>query len=125
MKLEKKWIWGIIFFCSVTLFANETALGSTESWASPKLCGFEKTKPLYTLAAIEAIKDYFEIAQATSCPAGNLECRTDYCKDESGIYYCCPSDYPYISHCNCRCYKTHEDATTGASPECHSATQCR
>lgn len=50
------------------------------------------------------------------CGSGTCECNTGRCGG-SDRYVCCPSDAPYLNHCDCQCY-----ASTGFN--CSSYTDC-
>ena len=55
------------------------------------------------------------VAQADPCPNGHT-CITYSCGGDSNTAVCCPRGYPYLSHCDCKCYE--------ASPDCNSYTRC-
>jgi hypothetical protein len=53
------------------------------------------------------------------CPGNNLVCMTNFCGGGTGCpYVCCPRGFPYLNHCDCKCY---------AAPEfdCHSYSYCK
>ncbi len=55
------------------------------------------------------------LAQTDLCPEGHT-CITYSCGGDSDTVVCCPRGFPYLSHCDCRCYE--------ASPACDSYTRC-
>lgn len=87
-------------------------------------CGSEIQQPL-RLASITVQKDDDPImaAQNFVCPDAYMECRTSLCKDANGRYLCCPSESPYLNHCNCLCYESPEAATADA--QCPKYTACK
>jgi hypothetical protein len=52
------------------------------------------------------------------CP-GNLVAMTYFCGGDRGCsYVCCPKGFPYLNHCDCKCYAT-------SNFDCHSYSYCR
>ena len=40
-----------------------------------------------------------------------VKCDTRYCKVRHGRHFYCPKKYPYLSHCDCKCYQGEQGAT--------------
>lgn len=52
------------------------------------------------------------------CP-GHLVAMTNFCGGGTGCpYVCCPKGFPYLNHCDCKCYTT-------SNFECHSYSHCK
>ena len=108
----------VVLLVAIAFFSPSAAIGGGLD------CDSVIQKPLQ-LAAITAHRDDDPTASAQNfvCPEQHGECRTNLCKDANGRYLCCPSDNPYLNHCNCLCYESFEAATADA--QCPKYTVCK
>lgn len=98
----------VLFLAS---FASQTANAEDlfeKNSVTPQNCLFEQNQ------SIEVNEDLL-VAQNDPCP-GKHTCITYSCGGDSNTSVCCPRGFPYLSHCDCKCYE--------ASPNCASYTRC-
>ncbi len=61
---------------------------------------------------------YFLAQEFDPCPGG-LTCMTYFCGGtDRNPYVCCPPGFPYLNHCDCRCYDT-TDFDCGSYSKCY------
>jgi len=56
-------------------------------------------------SSLEANDQGIEPIQSDDPCPGSLTCQTYMCGGtDKNPYVCCPSGYPYLNHCDCKCY---------------------
>ena len=110
---KKKALFGglmvLVFVVAAGLMVGGVGVSTAKTSVKPQPCSLSKTQnnPLD--------KNVIYVAQNDPCPNGHT-CITFVCGGTTERSVCCPRGYPYLSHCDCKCYE--------ASPDCNSYTRC-